>query len=224
MDNAVRFDDSEILKNSATAFSLNQESVDLNAYLFAEKIYLSKMAKVLQNANDMEKFNADATILKSQIQKQFFDKKTGWFYDTSIDGKTFINAMGCEGWIPLWAKAASLEQAEAVKNNMMNPEYFNTLVPFQTLSANHPKFKPDGGYWRGPNWLDQSYFGVIGLKNYGFNKDAEQATLKLINNADGVLPKGKSIRENYNPITGKGLESENFSWSAAHYLLLLIDE
>jgi hypothetical protein len=40
----------------------------------------------------------------------------------------------------------------------------------------------------------------------------------------GVLEKGTSIRENYQPITGEGLESKNFSWSAGHYLLLLLKE
>jgi len=43
-------------------------------------------------------------------------------------------------------------------------------------------------------------------------------------NTEGLVEKGPAIRENYHPITGKGLESYNFSWSAAHYLLLLIDE
>ena len=116
------------------------------------------------------------------------------------------------------------KQAAAVKENMMNPKYFNTKVPFQTLSASHPKFKPDGGYWRGPTWLDQAYFGVQGLRNYGYKKDAERATYKLIHGAEGVLQKGKSIRENYHSLTGKGLESRNFSWSAAHYMLLLLED
>ena len=31
----------------------------------------------------------------------------------------------------------------------------NLNVPFQTLSASHPDFKPNRGYWRGTNWLDQ---------------------------------------------------------------------
>lgn len=221
MDNAVRFDDSKILKNTETAYSLDQESVDLNAYLYAEKLYLSKIAKVLKRGEEGIDFNIKANLLRSKIQTQFFDEKTAWFYDTSIDGKTFIKAMGCEGWIPLWAGLATAEQAEAIKDNMMNPELFNTKVPFQTLSASHPKFKPDGGYWRGPNWLDQAYFGVMGLKNYGYYQEANEAIYKLIHQAEGVIEKGKSIRENYNPITGEGLESENFSWSAAHYLLLI---
>ena len=132
--------------------------------------------------------------------------------------------MGCEGWIPLWAKVATNKQAHAVKTNMINPSFFNTKVPFQTLSASHPSFNPNGGYWRGPNWLDQAYFGVKGLHNYGYHQDAYKATHKLIQNAKGVLGKGTSIRENYQPISGEGLESENFSWSAAHYLLLLLNE
>ena len=91
-----------------------------------------------------------------------------------------------------------------------------------TLAANQPKFKPDNGYWRGPIWLDQSYFGINGLEKYGYQNEANQLAHKLIHNAEGALKKGKSIRENYNPITGKGLEGENFSWSAAHYLMLLL--
>jgi putative isomerase len=92
-----------------------------------------------------------------------------------------------------------------------------------TLNASHPQFKPNGGYWRGPVWLDQAYFGVRGLRNYGFQEEADELTHKLMHNAEGVLISGKSIRENYNPITGEGLEAENFSWSAAHYLLLLLN-
>ena len=222
MDNAVRFDKSKILKNSDSAFSLDQESVDLNSYLYAEKRYLYKIARVLDKKKDMVDLKKEAETLKLKIRNQFYDKKSGWFYDTDIDGKKFINVMGCEGWIPLWAKVATKEQAEEVKVRMMDNKLFNLKVPLQTLSADHPEFKPDRGYWRGPVWLDQSYFGVVGLKNYNFNKEAGILTYKLIYNADGVLRKGKSIRENYQPVTGKGLESKNFSWSAAHYLLLMI--
>jgi len=153
MDNAVRFDNSKLLKNSEGAWSINQESVDLNAYLFAEKMYLAEIAGILQKEEDVKHFKTATDALKSKIQNQFFDSASGWFYDTSIDGKNFIKVMGCEGWIPLWAKVATPTQAAKVKDNMMDPKYFNTKVPFQTLSANHKNFEPEGGYWRGPTWL-----------------------------------------------------------------------
>ena len=224
MDNAVRFDNSNLLKNSEKSWSLDQESVDLNSYLYAEKLYMSEIFRELNDTDKEKQFKAEADILKEKIQDQFYDNETGWFYDTDIRGETFIKVMGCEGWIPLWAEVASKEQANTLVKNMTDTVLFNTKVPFQTLAANHPKFKPQGGYWRGPNWLDQSYFGIKGLKNYGFEEEAFQASYKIIHNSEGMLEKGKSIRENYNPITGEGLEAENFSWSAAHILLLLIDE
>jgi len=224
MDNAVRFDDTKLLSNSKNAFSMDQESVDLNSYLYAEKLYLKKLAKTLGNQNDEALFAKQAENLKKQIRHQFYNKEDGWFYDTSIDGKSFIKVKGSEGWIPLWAGVASKDEAKNLMKTMMDSTAFNTQVPLQTLDASSEKFKPDGGYWRGPTWIDQSYFGIKGLKNYGFHKEATELTIKLIHNAEGVTEKGKAIRENYNPITGEGLEAYNFSWSAAHYLLLLLNE
>ena len=221
MDNAIRFDNSKIVKNSEGAYSIDQESVDLNAYLYAEKIYLAKLAIALQKEEDAQKLRTEAKALKSKIQSQFYDVNDGWFYDTTLDGKTFIKGEGSEGWTALWANAATQQQAEAVRNSMMNPKKFYTKVPFQTMSADHEKFNPLKGYWRGPNWLDQAYFGVKSLRNYGFNKDADKATFQILKGAEGVLGKGKSIRENYHPLTGKGLNAQNFSWSAAHIIMLL---
>ncbi len=224
MDNAIRFDNSKILKNSEGAYSLDQESVDLNAYLYAEKLYLSKLAITLQLNKDSEKFTSEALLLKQKIQSQFYDSEDGWFYDTNLKGDIFIKGEGSEGWTALWANAASQEQAKSVKTKMMDPEKFFTKVPFQTMSADHPKFDPLKGYWRGPNWLDQAYFGVVGLQNYGFKKEADRATVQIIEGAEGLLGKGKSIRENYHPLTGKGLHAQNFSWSAAHLIMLLSEE
>jgi putative isomerase len=222
MDNAVRFDTTKMLKNGDNAYSLDQESVDLNSFLYAEKNYLAKMAKVLKSVSEEKNWTEESAKLKKRIQTQFWDAKTGWFYDTSIDGKNIITDMGCEGFLPLWAEVASAEQAKLIKDNLLNPDTFNTFVPLPTLAANQAKFNPANGYWRGPIWLDQSYFGVNGLEKYGYSNEANQLAHKLIHNAEGALEKGKSIRENYHPTTGKGLEAENFSWSAAHYLMLLL--
>jgi len=221
MDNAIRFDDSKILKNMDGAYSLDQESIDLNAYLYAEKWYLATLAEALQKSDDALTYKAEAKRLKLKIQRQFYDNEDGWFYDTNLEGTIFIKGEGSEGWTALWANAATQAQAEAVKNKMMNPEKFYTNIPFQTMSADQPKFDPLNGYWRGPNWLDQAYFGIKGLRNYGFNHEADMVTSQILDGAEGLLGKGKSIRENYHPLTGEGLHAKNFSWSAAHIIMLL---
>lgn len=224
MDNGVRFDGSKLLKNGEEAYSLDQESVDLNAYLYAEKKYLEKIAGVLGLDNKAGEYENSAAALKTKIQDQFFDVQTGWFYDTSLDGNDFIMVRGSEGWIPLFTEVATPAQAARMKETMIDPQHFNLKVPLQTLDATHPAFEPDGGYWRGPNWLDQAYFGLRGLRNYGYDTEANELAHKLLHQAEGVMNPGKSIRENYNPVTGEGLEAQNFSWSAAHLLMLLINE
>ena len=223
MDNAIRFDNSKIVKNAEGAYSLDQESVDLNAYLYAEKLFLVDLANALEN-DDADDYLRQAEKLKTRIQTEFYDPNDGWFYDTNIEGKKFIKGEGSEGWTALWANAATKKQAEAVKKRMMNPTKFYTRVPFQTMSADHPKFDPLKGYWRGPNWLDQAYFGIKSLRNYGFDKEADKATRQILKGAEGLLIKGKPIRENYHPLTGQGLHAKNFSWSAAHIIMLLSED
>ena len=113
---------------------------------------------------------------------------------------------------------ATKEQAEKVKDNMTDPGKFDTFVPLPTASKDNPKYNPDK-YWRGPVWMDQALYGIEALQNYGFDKDAERMAKKLFNNAEGLMGDGP-IRENYNPETGKGLHTTNFSWSASAYYLM----
>lgn len=220
MDNAVRFDTSTIVANDKPkAYSFEQESVDLNAYLYSEKLFLAKIAKVLNNSEE-KNWTQQSNRLKEKIQNQFWDKTTNWFYDTNLKGDSFYKILGCEGWTPLWSKIANVEQAKLVAEKMMDEKIFNTHIPLPTLAANEPKFNPTG-YWRGPVWLDQCCFGIEALENYKLTKEANTLALKLLQNAEGLLEDGMAIRENYQPITGKGLKAQNFSWSAAHLLMLL---
>jgi len=221
MDNAVRFDEAKVLKNNDKAWSLNQESVDLNAYLYAEKIFLMQLAQQLKISDDTEKYQNEAKALKEKVSTLFWDETSGFFYDRNIEtGKLILKQQGTEGWIPLWAKIASKEQAQKVMTVMTDKSKFATYMPLPTLSASNNKFNPLKGYWRGPVWLDQAYYGIIALENYSFNDEANIFRKQLLDNAKGL--KGNSpIHENYHPLTGEGLNAEHFSWSAAHLYLIL---
>jgi putative isomerase len=220
MDNAVRFDSAVMIKSNDQAWSLNQESVDLNAYLYAEKLYLGKLAKFMGNLHEVDKWDREAKELAILINNHFFDSKKGFYYDQLFANQGHIDAEGPEGWIPLWAGIATKEQAASVKKILENESKFNTKVSLPTLTADHPKFNPKKGYWRGPVWLDQFYFGIEGLKKYGYESLAKEMTGKLFQNGEGILS-DTPLFENYHPLTGEGLNAKNFSWSAAHILMLL---
>lgn len=220
MDNAVRFDKAVMLQNHSGAWSLNQESVDLNAYLYAEKMYLCHLAGVIGKKHDCVIWKSEADHLSKKINNAFWNSNAGYYHDKFIGATEWIEVDGPEAWIPLWAGLASKEQSAAVRDVMLDSVKFNTYLPLPTLSESHPEFDPLDGYWRGPVWLDQYYFGVIALKRYGYAQDAKHLIDTLINRAEG-LTTDQPICENYHPVNGECLNARNFSWSAAHLLLLL---
>ncbi|MGL4676122.1 MAG: MGH1-like glycoside hydrolase domain-containing protein [Brevinema sp.] len=240
MDNAPRFDRKGVGQddigvkvynitngNQIIAYTINQESVDLNSYLYAEKIYLAEMAKLLNKKDDVEKLLSEAEVVKKYIQTYMFDQQTGAFYDLQFDPKTQTTGLlvnrgkAAETYIPLWANVATVEQAQAVRNLMMNENVFNTFVPLPTVAKDNPSFDPNE-YWRGPVWLDQTYFGIIGLRNYGYNIEADELTKKVFLNLQGLL-NDVPINENYNPLTGVPLNAPGFSWSSSMLILLYRD-
>ena len=220
MDNAVRFDDAKMLANGAGAWSLDQESVDLNAYLYREKLDLAELAGVLGKRDEAAAWRRDAEAMKRRIGTRFFDADAGWFFDARLGMGARIGVFGSEGWTPLWAGLASQAQARAVIATMLDPARFATPMPLPTLAADDPRFSPIKGYWRGPLWLDQARFGVEALRRYGRMTEAVALTARLLLAADGLAAQAP-MYENYDPTTGKGYQARNFSWSAASYLWLL---
>ncbi|GIG68333.1 MGH1-like glycoside hydrolase domain-containing protein [Phytomonospora endophytica] len=232
MDNAPRFDVDAgvtVLRNEnadgeLVGYSINQESVDLNSYLYAEKRLLARIARELGHGKDARRHENEAAPIAAHIREHMYDPAGGFFYDTDIVTKRPLTerGRGIEGAIPLWTGVADDGQAAAVRDALADPAQFATTVPFPTTSRDNPDFDPEA-YWRGPVWLDQAYFAVAGLKRYGHHVEADALSARLLANADGMLT-DQPIHENYNPLTGARLNAPNFSWSASAVLLLLRGE
>ncbi len=222
MDNAVRFDHTEMLSNGPHAWSMNQESVDLNSYLYREKQALRELAGALERPADVERWSGEAEQLRARIQRAMFDPASGWFYDVHYQSGEIVPVQGPEGWIPLWTGVATEAQAAGVRQTMLDPNKFRTLVPFPTVARDHPEFSD--GYWRGLVWLDQAYFAIEGLRRYGYEDDADSLVNQLLTHLEGATTPGVSLRENYRPLTGEGANVHHFSCTAAHLLLLALSE
>lgn len=249
----------QVLENKVAGelvgYSINQESVELNAYLALEKILIADIAKELEERAIASDFELQARFLKDKINKCFFDDESGFYYDLelpnspaevtdgnnvdtsandklpnalnetenrSCDGRLLVHrGRGPEGWSPLWAGIADQKRAEAVKNVMLKNDEFKTIVPLGTAAKTNPAYDANI-YWRGRVWIDQVYFGIEGLKNYGYDNEANSLLANLVDNAEGLLG-DQPIRENYNPENGAMQGATNFSWSAAHLMLMLIE-
>ena len=215
MDNAIRFDGTKMLLNMPDAYSIDQESVDLNSYLSLEYTLLKKFAGLLGETFNLPDY-------RHEVADYFFDKKDGFFYDRRIDANhSFVREAGCEGYIPFWTKIATKQQFVKARKLLDNKKKFSTYIPFPTVAADNPKYDPNG-YWRGPIWLDQTYYAIKGYRNYGEHKKADAYTDQVFRNLEG-LSLGTPIHENYDTFTGKPLQSPHFSWSASCLLMLYND-
>ena len=214
MDNAIRFDNSKMLKNGNDAWSLDQESVDLNAYLAYECKLLKKFAALIDTT-------FDAPDYSDKVADYFFDEKIGYFCDRRLKDGSFIEEPACEGYTPFWTQIATQKQMEKALVLFTDTTKFSTYIPFPTAAADNPKCDPNG-YWRGPIWLDQTYQAIKGLRNYGYNDLADKYTLQVFDRCQG-LTGDAPIHENYGTHTGERLQASHFSWSASHLLMLYED-
>lgn len=215
MDNAIRFDGTQMLRNADDAYSTDQESVDLNAYLSLEYTLLQKFAQVLGEPFQLPDY-------RGLVADYFFDKKDGFFYDRRLNAeRSYVREAGCEGYIPFWANIASKQQFAKARKLLDNKKKFSTYIPFPTIAADNPKYDPKG-YWRGPIWLDQTYYGIKAYRNYGEHKKADAYTDQVFQRLQGISA-GTPIYENYDTHTGKPMQASHFSWSAACLLMLYND-
>lgn len=221
-----RADDTSLL-----GYSMNQESVDLNAFLYADKLYLAKMAKKLGLHQEARAWQRASAQIKIKINTCFFDAASGYFYDRKITTTHQQDQRGCadgalltkrgrgsEAFAVLWANAADPQHAQAVITHWRDSKEFASYLPFPTAALSNPAFHPTS-YWRGRVWVDQVYFALKGMQNYGHSKLAQAFAKQFVSRAEGIND-ARPLRENYDPLTGAGQGPGNFSWTAAHLWMI----
>jgi len=227
----VRIFENHNQQGELVGYSIDQESVELNSYLAHEKKLLSQLASIIGKDKLSSRLLVEANQLSELIDKCFYDADSQFYYDRQITaqngkgchGRLLVNrGKGPEGWAPLYTGVAANEKAHQVISVMLNTKEFNSLIPFPTAALSNPAYHPDI-YWRGRVWLDQFYFAWASLKRYGYDKEAKLAFSSLFNKGIGL--KGDApIRENYHPELGLMQGATNFSWSAAHILMMLREQ
>ena len=99
-----------------------------------------------------------------------------------------------------------------LKNHNLNEKYF-----FSTIKPDHESFE-EKRYWRGPVWINCNWLIYQGIKN----KDKEYS-IKIKNETISLI-ENKGFHEYYSCNDGSVMGANNFSWSAALYLDLVMQK
>ncbi len=99
-----------------------------------------------------------------------------------------------------------------LKNHNLNEKYI-----FSTIKSDHQTFE-EKRYWRGPVWINCNWLIYEGVKNKDkeYSINVKNETISLIEN--------KGFHEYYSCNDGSALGANNFSWSAALYLDLVMQK
>ncbi len=199
-------------------------AVCLNSLLFKYEKDLEEISKLLGNANDAEEWKKRATRRNENIQKYLWDAKSGMFFDYHIDRKERSTYEYITTFYPLWAGAATKEQAAAVMKNAAKLERPGGLAmsPYETE-----------GQWDYPYaWAPTQLIAIEGLRKYGFNSDADRISYNFLSMVAENFRHDGTIREKYNAVTrssetavkaGYNINVVGFGWTNAVFLVFLHD-
>jgi len=199
-------------------------AVCLNSLLFKYERDLEAISRIEGRAKDAEEWKNRAARRGANIQQYFWDAQRGFFFDYHLDRKERSTYEYITTFYPLWAGAASKEQAAAVMKNVGKLEQPGGLVmsPYETE-----------GQWDFPYaWAPTQLLAIEGMRKYGFNADADRISYNFISMVAENFRHDGTIREKYNATTrssettvkaGYNINVVGFGWTNAVFLVFLHD-
>ncbi len=168
---------------------------DMSAYVVLHNEALAAMASALDR--DPAPFHKRADALRRRIQEELWHDEDGLFYDRDSRTGAFVRSRTIASLLPLWAGAASPGQAKRVLDHVLDASGFNSPLPLPSVALDDPDFSLD--MWRGPVWLNTAYGAVLGLKRYGFEREASQLAYRLCDRVYRVFSQERRFYEFYDP-------------------------
>ena len=202
--------------------------VDLACFMYREYRAMSCLARTL-NAEDVYAERAEAQ--KNLIQTRCFDENDRCFYavdrniDRSVPGRqhvtwnTFMRFDSSSNLYPLWAGAATREQADCLRRKIMDEKQFLSVAGIRSHSKADTQIynnEPMGGpsNWQGPVWGLSTVLNVCGLVNYGFVDDAREVARRILNTFAADIEQNGTLHECYHGDTGQPVLKPGFlNWN-----------
>ena len=195
--------------------------IGLNSLLYKYERDMADFATTLGRKKDASTWTLRAIARRAAIDKYLWNQEAGLYTDYNfVTGKRssyhFLTT-----YYPLWAGAATPEQASAVRRHL---DFFEQSGGLQTSDV------LSGVQWDAPyGWAPITWLAVSGLDRNGFHDDAARIATKFTATVLDNFVRDGTLREKYNVASGSanvkvatGYKSNvvGFGWTNAVYLQL----
>jgi mannosylglycerate hydrolase len=196
------------------------QDVLFNSLLCKANRDLAEIARVL--GEDPSTYEGLAEKTKGAINEKLWDEDRGIYLDYDFaDNRPIRVYFGPNLAGPLYASIPDQDRVKLVVNTLENDGFGlsdENITPIPSYDVHGYGFSEER-YWRGPVWINIDWFLMKGLGTYGYEEHAERLRRTIIE-----LCRREGFHEYFDPITGDGLGSILFSWSAALLLDVLTDD
>ncbi|HET9946951.1 MAG TPA: trehalase family glycosidase [Patescibacteria group bacterium] len=191
--------------------------IDLNSYLHKYEKDFAKAAHLLGNEKEEKEWDKKAQDRHDRIKKYMWNEEKGFFFDYDFVHELQSEFYSLAGFVPLWAKLATYEEAKRAREKLplFETEYGLTITAKESLP---PQFDYDNipdafrysieevlkpKQWDYPHiWSPLEYQTIIGLLRYGFIDDAVRIMTKSISANLKVFQKYGALLEKLDATTG----------------------
>lgn len=192
--------------------------VDLNSYLHKYEKDFAKTASIIGNKKDETFWKERAEQRHERMKKYMWNEKEGFFFDYDYKNNLQSEFYSLAGFVPMWAKLATNDEAKRMvkKLPLFETDYGLVIGAKQSLpkkmALDHipeafrlsieEMMRPK--QWDYPHiWAPLEYLTVIGLLRYGFVEDAVRIMKKSIKANINVFKKYGALLEKLDATTGE---------------------
>jgi hypothetical protein len=204
--------------------------LDLTCEVANEMYYLGLMAKELGDTAGVREWNRKHARVAALINRTMWDPNAGFYYNVSREDNSFVfegaslKRKELIGFLPLWARVASKDQARRLVSHLTNTESFWRRYGVPTLAADDPHYTPfvDGCCrWNGAVWLLWDYMVMRGLSQYGYHDLARKVGEKMMLAVTTQLSLNHRFWESYSPDFPVQESPSNYIWDSIMASVLL---
>jgi glycogen debranching enzyme len=174
---------------------------------------LARIARII--GADPEPHENDGARVRAGLLHRLWDETAGCFWACDVRAREPRRRRTVASIMPLLDPGLPSHVAEALVRTLRSPS-FRTRgevlgVPTYDLTAEDFDTRR---YWRGPVWVNTNWLVSRGLRHHGRDALADELDAGTVE-----LVRRSGFREYFDPTTGAGYGSDDFSWTAA----LLLD-
>ncbi len=163
---------------------------------------LMEMARLLGREDEVAGLREERDNLEKVINEKLWDEETAFYYDLWKNGElNMVKHIGA--YWALMAEAVPQERVDRFVAHLENEKEFKCPHRIPALSADHPWFGKDGGYWNGGIWAPTNYMVLGGLDKYGKFALSHEIARNHLENVVQVFKKTGTVFENYAPFPGE---------------------